>query len=210
MRALTRITKQLAVAGVLSRFAMRNLWCGRRVRPFPKAEFGSFVIEPLSQQRLDAVERLYSDLSEGKRLNAQQKLALRLLGPRLCLVASDVQRNDVVAITFFYFNARDRRERTVHAAFNGIHRAAQGAGLGTFMLRHALENFARSGLAGVSSRVSLSNPSALKTNKKAGFVPVETYFDPFIGEERHYLICDLSKYQKDLDEEKGHIADGRS
>ena len=200
----------MSAAGALSRFAVRNLWCGRKLQPFPRTQFGTFVIEPLSRHRLGAVERLYTDLSEGRPLNMQQKIALHLLGSRLCLVANDVQKDEVVAITFFYFNARDRKEGTVHAAFNGIHRAAQGAGLGTFMLQHALENFARSGLAGVSSRVSLSNVSALKTNKKAGFIPVETYFDPFIGEERHYLVCDLSKKQKNRYEEKGHIADGRN
>lgn len=210
MSSLARIRKRLSVAGALSRFAVRNLWCGRALRPFPSTRFGAFVIEPLSAKHFNAAERLYTDLSEGKPLIAQQKIVLRLLGSRLCLVANDVQRGEVVAITFFYFNARDRRERTVHAAFNGIHRNAQGAGLGTFMLKHALENFAHSGLAGVSSRVSLSNPSALKTNKKAGFIPVETYFDSFIGEERHYLVCDLSKQHKDRYEEKGHSADGRN
>lgn len=210
MRALKRIKKHFTVAGSLSRFTVRNLWCGRGLRPFPRTEFGAFVIEPLAQKRLDAVEKLYADLNDGRRLSVQQKIMLRLLGPRLCLVAREVQRDEVVAISFYYFNARDRREHTVHEAFNGVHRSAQGAGLGTFMLRYASENFARSGLAGISSRVSLNNPSALKSTKKAGFVSVETYFDPFLGEDRHYLVCDLSKYQKDLTEEKGHIADGRS
>lgn len=189
---------------------MRNLWCARKLRPFPRTEFGAFVIEPLAQKRIDAVEQLYADLNEGKPLNVQQKITLCLLGPRLCLVARNKQWDEVVAVIFFYFNARDWREHTVHLAFIGIHRAAQGAGLGTFMLWHALENFARSGQAGVSSRVSLNNPSSLKSHRKAGFVPVETYFDSSAGEERHYLMCDLDKYQKGVVKQKGHIADGRS
>jgi GNAT superfamily N-acetyltransferase len=196
MHALIR--KSVLTASSLPLFFARNLWCGRKLAPFPVVRYRAFVVEPLSRKRLAAVDDLYASINAGERLGFPKKALLWLLGPRLCLVACD-DRNDLVAMTLFYFNARDWREDTVHASYNGLRESAQGAGLGTFLLQHALESFARSGLAGASSRVSLNNLAALKTNQKAGFVPVETYFDPLMDEERHYLVCDLRRYKKSID-----------
>lgn len=166
------------------------------MNPFPAARHRALVVEPLSRKYLAAADDLYASLNAGRHFGFPKRLLLWLLGSRLCLVARDTERDEVVAVTIFYFNARDCAEGTVHASYNGLRESAQGAGLGSFMLRHALENYARSDLAGVSSRVSLNNIPALRTNEKAGFVPVETYFDPWMGEERHYLICDLRRYKE--------------
>jgi GNAT superfamily N-acetyltransferase len=195
------------------RHIVRNLWHARRLAPFPATRFGDYLVEPLQPGRFAAAEELYRMLNPGARLGFAQRLVLRLAGSRLCLIARPhpaagtsaagtpaagmpgASSPAVVAFTLFYFNARDIREGTIHAGYNGLHPAAQGAGLGTFMLRHALASHARAGLAGASSRVSTGNRAALKANEKAGFLPLETYFDAAAGEERHYLVCDLGPYR---------------
>lgn len=185
------IEKSLSRVVSTSTFFARNLWYGRVAIPFPETRFGKFIVNPLSRKHLPDVANLYRTLNGGERLSRQKMAILWLLGSRLCLIASDSDRNEVVGMAIYYFNARDRKQGTVHEGYVGLHEAVRSIGLGTFMRRHALENFARSDLAGVSSRVSLSNIPSLKGSKKLGFIPVETYFDPSIGEERQYLVCDF-------------------
>jgi GNAT superfamily N-acetyltransferase len=191
---LTQFKEFFEKAGSLALFFVRNMWCARKIKPFPRVRFGAFMVGPLSRDSIDEADKLYASINGGENLGFQKKALLWLLAPRLCLVARD-EHEEIVAMTLFYFNARDQAEGTVHASYNGMCPAARGAGLGTFLLRHALESFARSGLNGASSRVSLNNPAALQTNGKAGFIPVETYFDPMMGEERHYLVCNLNRYK---------------
>jgi L-amino acid N-acyltransferase YncA len=189
MRALTK--KMFAAVSSTPLFFARNLYCGIDLNPFTLASFGGFAIEPLSTRHLAAVDDLYAALNRGARLGLQKMALLHLLGSRLCLVARRAGSDEVVGMVVYYFNARDRRDGTVHEGYIGLREADRSGGLGTFMRRHALQNFARSGLRGVSSRISVSNAASLKSNRKLGFVPVETYFDATMGEERHYLICDL-------------------
>lgn len=191
MRSLIR--KCVPVVRFPLMFVARNLWCGKKVHPFTVARFGAFVVGPLSRKYLCAVDDLYADLNGGKRLGRQEMFVLTLLGSRYCLLVRDIERDEVVGAAFYYFNARDLKDGTVHEGFIGLREAVRNAGLGMFIRRHALENFALSGLSGVSSRVSVNNLPSLKGNEKLGFVPVETYFDASMGEERHYLICDFHK-----------------
>jgi GNAT superfamily N-acetyltransferase len=206
MRTLIR-KLLLTVAFFPMSFAVvaRNWWCGRRIRPFAVARFDAFVVEPLSRESLPAVHDLYAGLNGGTRIGLQNRAILRLLGSRLCLVARGIDGKQVLGIVIYYFNSRDRRENTVHEGYIGLRESARGAGLGTFMRRHALENFARSSLSGVSSRISVGNLPSLKGNEKLGFVAVETYFDRAMGDERHYLICDLGLYRESINESHGVI-----
>lgn len=174
-------------------FIARNLRCARDIDSFAAAWFGEFVVEPLSGRYLAAVDELYASLNDGERLGLPKTIVLRLAGARLCLIARHVDSGEVVGMVIYYFNARDRKEGTVHEGYIGLREAERGRGLGTFMRRHALRNFARSGLSGVSSRISTGNLASLRSNRSLGFVTVETYFDPSMGEKRYYLICDLSR-----------------
>ena len=183
-------------------FFIRNLWCGRKIIPFTETNFGPFIIKPLSKKYLPAVVNLYRVLNGGGRLDLQEMAILWLLGSRFCLVALDSGRNEVVGIAIYYFNVRDRKQDTVHEGYIGLREAVRSVGLGTFIRRHALENFALSGLSGMSSRVTVSNLPSLRGNKKLGFIPIETYFDPSIGEERHYLICDFRSVDRLFDRDK--------
>lgn len=171
-------------------FMLRNLYCAKDIMPFSCARFGAIAVEPLSWKHLAATDRLYASLTGGARLRLL-KVLLGAFGSRLCLLARRTDSNEVVGMAVYYFNARDRREGTVHEGYIGLREAERSRGLGTFMRRHALENFSRSGLAGVSSRISAGNLASLKSNRNLGFVPIETYFDASTGEKRHYLVCDL-------------------
>jgi GNAT superfamily N-acetyltransferase len=188
MRALT--IKTFTAGYSLLVFLARNLCCARKIMPFTSARFGVISVEPLSRAYLAAADNLYAEMNCGARLR-QMRVLLSMLGPRFCLLARRTDSNEVVGMAIYYFNARDRREGTVHEGYIGLREAERSAGLGTFMRRHALKNFARSGLEGVSSRISVNNLASLKSNTNLGFVPVETYVDPSTGEERHYLVCDL-------------------
>ncbi len=108
------------------------------------------------------------------------------MAPRLCIVAED-QSAGIVAFVFFYFNDRDVRERTVHEGFIGVLPEFQGRGIGTTMRRHAVAHFAGAGLAGMSTRITLSNTASLNPSLKLGFQIVDRYQDSHSAEERAYL-----------------------
>ncbi|MEN3295667.1 MAG: L-amino acid N-acyltransferase [Burkholderiales bacterium] len=171
-------------------FLVRNLCCAKEIAPFTSARFGAISVEPLSKAYLAAADNLYAEMNRGARLRLM-KVLLSVLGSRFCLLARRTDSNELVGMAIYYFNARDRKEGTVHEGYIGLREAERNLGLGTFIRRHALKNFARSGLEGVSSRISVNNLASLKSNTNLGFVPVETYLDPSTGEERHYLVCEL-------------------
>jgi GNAT superfamily N-acetyltransferase len=189
--------------GTLIAGIARNRRCGKRVRPFMAARTGRYVVEPLSKEQLGAATALYASLNGGARLGMLKRAVLWMLGSRLCLVARDLRTNELMGMVIYYFNPRDEREGTVHEGYIGLRKRARNAGLGTFMRRHALDHFARSGLCGVSSRISASNLPSLRSNEKLGFLAVETYFDRAMGDRRHYLVCDLRRYRKPVIEQEG-------
>jgi hypothetical protein len=188
MRSLVRRAFAAACSALM--FMVRNLGSARDIMPFTAARFGPISVEPLSRKYLAAADDLYGTLNSGARLRLLKPL-LAVFGSRFCVIARRMESDEVVGIAIYYFNARDRSEGTVHEGYIGLRETERSVGLGTFMRRHALANFARSGLAGVSSRISVSNLASLKSNRNLGFVPVETYIDAHTGEERHYLVCDL-------------------
>jgi GNAT superfamily N-acetyltransferase len=175
-------------------FVIRNLWCCRHIAAFAPTSFAGFAIRPLSAGEVDAVDDFYAAMAGGKRLGRARRIMLRMLGCRLCLIARDAHGR-LAGILVFYFNARDKKEGSVHEAYVGLLEAARGQGLGTFMRRHALRHYAQAGLERVSSRISVNNHISLKANRKLGYESVETYFDSARNAERHYLICKLDRYR---------------
>lgn len=187
------IKHPISTAGATPSFILRNLWCGRQLVPFAPAQFGAFVIEAMRPEALEAVARNYTLLTQGGRLERKKLAVLRLLGPRLCLVARAAGPGDILGMAIYYFNQRDRKDNTIHEGYIGLHEAMRGRHLGTFMRQHALAHFSMSGLSGMSSRVSSGNLPSLRSGMKLGFEVAETYFDHSLGEERHYLICDFRR-----------------
>ncbi|HYD60716.1 MAG TPA: GNAT family N-acetyltransferase [Noviherbaspirillum sp.] len=186
------VLHRLRTIGTLPAAILRNVWCARRLRSFPVARFGEFRVEPLAAGTLVAMARLYERLNH-RPFAPDKRLLLAMLGSKLALVVRNEASGKVVGLAYYYFNARDRMEGTIHVGYSGVAEDVRGCGLGTFMRRHALANFAASGLGGVSSRISASNGASRRVNEKLGFIIVETYFDDELKELRHYMVCDLNK-----------------
>jgi RimJ/RimL family protein N-acetyltransferase len=187
-----------ASAASSATFILRNLWRGRMLAPFATGSFGDVSIAPYSTSDLPDIASLYVTLTGGRRLDRRMRALLRLGGARFCLVARRRGDDRLIGIALYCFNAHDVAlgwDDAIHEAYIGLQAPARGLGLGTRMRRHALLHFARSGLACVSSRVSVGNLPSLKGNLKLGFLPVETYFDSAMAEQRQYLICRLDRYR---------------
>jgi GNAT superfamily N-acetyltransferase len=159
------------------------------VSKIPSSKHGSVEIHGMRLRDLGQVCQLYSKLNEGEKLGLLKLLFYSVFGSRMALVAS--QQGTVSGFEFYSFGVRDLEENTVHQSFTGVANAAQGKGLGTAIRKHAIRHFGRTALAGISSRVSLSNVPSLRSNEKLGFHVVERYFDPARQEERVYLIRQL-------------------
>lgn len=97
-------------------------------------------------------------------------------------------RSRVIGMNMYYFNARDILENTVHGAFVGVSESMAGRGVATTLRKVAMQHFARNGIYGISSRISLDNKASLHSAKKLGYQPVEQYFDPDTNTERYYLV----------------------
>lgn len=136
------------------------------------------------------VSQLYALLNEGKELGVLKRLFYFAFGSRVAIVAAEEEA--ILGFGLYSFGIRDLTEKTVHESFTGVANILQGQGLGTAIRKHAISHFECTGLAGISSRVSLSNAPSLQSNEKLGFHIVETYFDPEMAEERAYMIRKLS------------------
>lgn len=178
-------------------FLLRN-WCVARELPIvPTAELGHLEFCPCAPDLAVPVERLYEVLNDGQPLSRDKRLLLRLLGQKLCVVVRNKKDGAIVGMSLYYFNARDRVDRTVHEGYTGIVAQYRGQGLGTSLRKHAIRHFARCPhLRGVSSRVSVDNLPSLNINLRLGFEIVERYHDPVLGVERVYLVCDLDPYRQ--------------
>lgn len=191
---LSRIAHRLHTTRAVSAALFRNALCTRRLRTFPEARFGPFRIEPLAAGTFVAMTRLHERLN-GRPIPPDKLLLLAFWGEKLSLVVRNDASGAVVGLAYYYFNARDRAEQTIHVGYSGVVQDVRGCGLGTFLRRHALANFAASGLGGVSSRISVSNGASLRVNEKLGFVIIETYFDDDRKELRHYMVCNLNEFR---------------
>lgn len=94
----------------------------------------------------------------------------------------------LLAMNLFYFNQRDLEEGTIHEGFIGVRSSVRGRGIARSLRHYCAEHFRRSGLVGVSTRISVSNAASLKSATRVGFTPVEKYTDPTSDEERYYMV----------------------
>jgi len=183
-------------------FLIRNLWKAKSMPIIPKGKAEGVEFLPCTKDLAPCIVRLYPGFHKGTKLGIAKRAMLRLAGRKLCLVVEDAINKRVVGYSLYYFNYRDIREKTVHEGDTGILPEFQGRGIGTAQRLHALRHFARCQfIEGVSSRVSLNNLASLKSNLKLGFKEKERYYDPIMGEERVYLVCDLAPYRESLGSE---------
>ncbi len=183
-------------------FLFRNIL---KTISIPKINYTSYNdvgFYPCTIGMVGPVIRLSAVFHNGIPLAFAKRLLLRILGERLCLVVKDKKTNEIVGYSLYYFNHRDIKESTVHEGDTGLLQEYRGRGIGTAQRLHALQHFARCPfIQGVSSRVSLNNLASLKSNLNLGFEEQERYYDPIMGEERVYLVCDLAPYRESLGSE---------
>jgi len=179
-------------------FLARNLWMAKDIPSISRGEFNDVEFHPCTGDLVPHVANLYEEFHPGKKLGPAKKNTLRLAGHKPCLVVKGKKSQRIVGYSLYYFNHRDIKESTVHEGDTGLLQEYRGKGIGTAQRLHALRHFARcTFINGVSSRVSLSNLASLKSNQNLGFKEKERYFDEKRGEERVYLVCELSQYRQD-------------
>ncbi|WP_006749160.1 GNAT family N-acetyltransferase [Thioalkalivibrio paradoxus] len=130
----------------------------------------------------------YRSLHQGGSIGWARRLVYTLLADRLCVACVNEETAELCGVGFYYFNRRDIDEGTVHEGFSGVKESFRGKGLGTLLRKTAIEHFGRSGIMGVSSRVSADNQPSLRSNLKLGFKIVEVYYDKGLEKERYYLV----------------------
>jgi len=147
------------------------------------------IIRGLKFWEISKVEKIFTLLNlSASGFGLSKRLLYFIAGRKIIYVAHDIKSNEIVGFDLFYFNDRDIVENTIHEGFIGILPPFQGQGIATKLRRHAIENFRKSRLHGVSTRISESNAASLASAKRLGFKIEESYFDLSIAEIRYYLV----------------------
>jgi GNAT superfamily N-acetyltransferase len=173
-------------------FIITNLLMSLRVKPIKTQVFDEYILRGATKSDRGIANELYRSFHDGKDIRRSLQLLYFKFGLGRKLVFLLIENNKPIGMAMYYFNKRDKREKTVHQGFTGVIPPFQGKGLATVVRRHALFHFKAGKLKGMSSRVSLDNKASLKSNEKIGFTPVEQYFDEDIQKERFYLICNFN------------------
>jgi len=116
-----------------------------------------------------------------------QVIRLFLHGSQTTFVLVDEGERSLVGIDHFYFNERDIKASTIHEGFIGVLPELRGQGLATELRTCAIEHFRKSGLKGISTRISTGNAASLRSAEKLGFRVIEAYWDDVLDEDRLYL-----------------------
>lgn len=199
-RKIFRLPKSIFLTAL---FITRNIWEARHIPVISKGIYNDVEFCPCTKDFAGLITRLYPEFHQGGGLGAGKRVLLTFVGEKLCLVVRDAKTQKIVGYSLYYLNKRDCQEGTVHEGDTEIVLEYRGRGIGTAQRLHALKHFARcSSIKGVSSRVSLNNLASLKSNLNLGFKELERYFDPVMGEERVYLVCDLSNYRRSRTKKK--------
>jgi len=172
-------------------FLSLNILCFFKVKKIISSVEGTIQISGLKRDKLQAVLNIYAHFNKQTKMSLVNKLVLILFGNRICFIAEDLIKKEIIAINFFYFNMRDIYEKSIHEGFIGVIDAHQGKGIATKMRKYALQHLSTSNFQGVSTRISKNNFASFNSAKKLGFEVKEEYFDIFSKEERAYLKCNF-------------------
>lgn len=161
-----------------------------KLLPIENCDARNYVIRGADANDLEQLKIIYRQLNNSD-LSAFYIKLLKRHARKLILVAeiSKESKNSIIGMDMFYFNPRDFKEFTIHEGFIGIVPEFEGKGIATAIRKHAIEHFRRSGISGISTRISKSNVGSLRSAQKLGFEPIEEYYDPVMKEDRYYLIC---------------------
>lgn len=174
-------------------FLLRNLIHAMKIRPFPGIIANGLTFRGYQKEDVEQIAEIYAALNIGANFVGLRKWLYDLVGTKLMLVAvcSGDSGDVIVGMNMYYFNPRDVREKTIHEGFIGVIPEMNGRGIATTMRLHAKQHFARAGLAGISTRISVANKSSLSSAEKVGFVPIEKYIDVHSGDLRYYMVSNL-------------------
>ncbi|MFO8054477.1 MAG: GNAT family N-acetyltransferase, partial [Bacteroidales bacterium] len=121
-------------------FLIRNFWYAKNIRRMQLVHYKGFAIGPLLHRHVDAALTLYKKLNNEKNLGTAKTLLLKIFGARLCLAAYN-KDNQIIGISVYYFNARDKKENSIHEGYTGVDPRFQNKGLGTELRRLAASHF---------------------------------------------------------------------
>lgn len=155
-------------------------------------EADDFIVRGAVAHDIEQLKIIYGRLNNVDLSRSNINLLKNFPG-RLILIAEVTRgsKSNIVGMNLFYFNSRDFKEGTIHEGFIGVVPEFEGKGIATAMRKHAIAHFRRSGLSGISTRISKNNIASLLSAEKLGFKPFEEYFDPIMQEERYYLVCNF-------------------
>lgn len=172
------------------KFYIRNTVASAGLTPIKPVKLGDLTFRGYEKADYSEVSAILYELNDGASFSGLRKQFYGWRGDR-CLVVALRQDHDgstaVIGINMYYFNRRDVVERTIHEAFIGVRLEESGKGVATLMRRLALGHFSRTGLAGVSTRISEDNLASLNSAIRLRFVVVERYEDCASAKNRLYL-----------------------
>lgn len=185
MRRLTNSSRPLA-------WLFLNFKHVRMLPKFARQTEDDLLIEPLSKKDINTIENLFFSLNQGKKLGFVKHCLLWGFGSRCCFLVKN-SNNRIIGFSIYYLNTDDICRNTIHEGFIGVVAEFRNQGIATKMRRYAFNHFAQTPCAGISSRISVSNKSSLKSAEKFRFRVENRYFDEQEKTERIYLIYELDR-----------------
>ncbi len=170
------------------RFFGQNVLLAKKFSCFPSDINDELILRAYNKSDIEETNVIVDKLNNGIGFDFPRRVLYRLAGSKLILVAVSLSTGKVAGVQIFYFNSRDVAENTIHEGFVGVLPEYQGKGFSSKLRKHAIESFSRTGLSGISTRISISNIRSFRSAQRLGFRIVETYYDPDMAEKRCYLV----------------------
>lgn len=173
------------------RFILRNSFMLLRMKIIPgKYLQSSLMIRPCLRYEVGDVLRMRRHI-DGEHFSLPVRLLIKIFPGKTCFVVVN-SSGRIVALTVYYFNGRDRLEKTIHEGFIGVAQFSRGLGIASMIRKYLKEEFAKEPfLTGISSRITLDNVASVKTGEALGYHLIETYDDPVSGQKRGYFVSNF-------------------
>jgi len=155
-----------------------------------RGSYDGLIYRGLNRTEVFRLDKLYIEMSGTRNLAWHLRVVYWLIGNRMVIVAArrTEHHDQVVGFDMFYFNERDTQEGTIHEGFIGVLPEYRGMGIATNLRRHAINNFRRDIVRGITSRIDSDNIPSLKSAFKVGFQIIEKYYDIVCEKDRYYLV----------------------
>ena len=160
----------------------------------PQKNAREFTIEGLPQDKVEDLKSIHMNLRNGRQINFWRYSLLYFHADKICSIITCNKQN-IVGFQLLYFRKNEWRKNIIHEAFIGISPEFRGMGLSTQLRKHTVEHLKRNKkLCGISSQVSRTDTTAIRSARKAGFmVLAETENTGRNSDSVFPLYCDLEK-----------------